>query len=94
MAGPLGNGAEGGPGGGKKGGGVPKGVQVGEMGGGGGGWGWRGHSSSRIVLFHVFQNHSGSFIQFQFDGIKVAVPFEGIITRTHFGTASLQSFWR
>ena len=30
MAGPLGNGAEGGPGGGEEGGGVPKGVQGGE----------------------------------------------------------------
>ena len=36
MAGPLGNGAEGGPGAGRR---------------VGGGWGWRGHSGSRIVLF-------------------------------------------
>ena len=40
-----------GSGGGKKGGGVPKGVQGGD---GGRGWGWRGHSGSRIVLFFDF----------------------------------------
>ena len=39
MAGPLGNGAEGVRGGGKKGGGVPKGVQGGRRGEGGGGGG-------------------------------------------------------
>ena len=46
MAGPLGNGAEGGPGGGKKGEGCRRGSKGGE-----GGWGWQGHSGSRIVLF-------------------------------------------
>ena len=52
MAGPLGNGAEGGPGRGEEGGrGAEGGPRGGRGGGGGGGWGWRGHSGSRIVLF-------------------------------------------
>ena len=42
MAGPLGNGAEGGPGGGKKGGGVPKGSKGGKDGGRGRGVGVAG----------------------------------------------------
>ena len=46
MAGPLGNGAEGGPGGGRRGRGAEGGPR-GER----GGWGWQGHSGSRIVLF-------------------------------------------